>query len=144
MRHRKAATKLGRTSSHRQAMTANQLKSLIIHGRIETTLAKAKVLRSHADQMVTIAKEQTLASRRRAIAALRIRYNTLDRKEIRAAAQGDKSAYNDDRLVMEKLFGELAARFALRNGGYTRLVRLGQRVGDGTMRCSIEYITEAE
>jgi large subunit ribosomal protein L17 len=109
------------------------LKSLIQHGRIETTLAKAKVLRRYADKMVTLAKDPSLASRRNAIAALRIRFNKL-------TPQDDKP--NGDRLVIEKLFGELGPRFATRNGGYTRLVRIGQRVGDATMLCAIEYITE--
>jgi large subunit ribosomal protein L17 len=142
MRHRKDTNKLGRTSSHRQAMIVNMLKSLIQHGRIETTVAKAKVLRRYADQMVTMAKEQSLASRRRAIAALRIQYNSLERKEVRAATQGNKTSYNGDRLVIDKLFGELATRFATRSGGYTRMVRLGTRIGDGAMRCAIEYIPE--
>jgi large subunit ribosomal protein L17 len=142
MRHRKDTAKLGRTSSHRQAMMVNMVKSLIQHGRIETTVAKAKELRRHAERMVTLAKEQTLASRRRAVAVLRIQFNTLDRAEARAVKAGDKSACNNDRMVIEKLFGELATRYAKRQGGYTRMVRLGHRVGDGAMRCAIEYIPE--
>jgi large subunit ribosomal protein L17 len=133
MRHRKRTDKLSRTSSHRQAMIVNMLKSLIEHGRIETTLAKAKVLRRHADHMVTLAKDPSLASRRRAVAALRIRYNKL-------TPQDQKP--NVDRTVIEKLYSVLGPRFANRNGGYTRLVRLGQRVGDASMRCAIEYIAE--
>jgi large subunit ribosomal protein L17 len=76
MRHLKDTCKLNRTSSHRRCLFANMLKSLIEHGRIETTIPKAKALRRYADRMVTLAKENTLASKRRAIAELMVRYNT--------------------------------------------------------------------
>ena len=76
MRHRKNTVKLGRTSAHRRCMFANMLKALVNHGRIETTVAKAKELRRHADGLITLAKENTLHSRRRAIADLMICYNT--------------------------------------------------------------------
>jgi large subunit ribosomal protein L17 len=81
MRHAKQTEKLGRTSSHRRCLMANQLKSLVEHGRIETTVAKAKILRRHADRLVTLAKRGTLASRRAAIAKLMIRFNPLTSKE---------------------------------------------------------------
>ena len=140
MRHLKATRKLGRTSSHRRCLFANMLKSLIEHGRIETTLAKAKLLRGYADKMVTLAKENTLASRRRAIAALMIRFNPLTCKERRAAKAGETAAYNGDRRVIQHLFDELGPRFANRQGGYTRIVKTGQRVGDGGEKCIIEYL----
>jgi large subunit ribosomal protein L17 len=116
------------------------LKSLIEHGRVETTLAKAKILRRDADKMVTLAKENTLASRRGAIAALMIRFNTLTSKEKRAVKEGDTSSYNGDRRVVQVLFEELGPRFAQRQGGYTRIVRTGTRVGDGGEKCIIEYL----
>jgi len=140
MRHLKATCKLGRTSSHRRCLFANMLKSLIEHGRVETTLAKAKILRRDADKMVTLAKENTLASRRGAIAALMIRFNTLTSKEKRAVKEGDTSSYNGDRRVVQVLFEELGPRFAQRQGGYTRIVRTGTRVGDGGEKCIIEYL----
>jgi large subunit ribosomal protein L17 len=121
-------------------MIANMLKSLIEHGRIETTVVKAKELRRHADKMVTLAKKNTLASRRQAIAYMMISYNALTPKEARAAKKGDTSAYNTDRQVIGTLFGELAQRFAARQGGYTRIIKKGNRVGDSAPTCIIEYI----
>jgi large subunit ribosomal protein L17 len=120
-------------------MFANMLKSLIVKGTIKTTVPKAKALRRYADRMVTLAKKNTLSSRRQAIGELMIRYNTLTPKEQRAAKGGDTSAYNDDRFVIEKLF-ELGTRFAERAGGYTRIVKQGHRVGDNAETCTIEYL----
>lgn len=140
MRHRKDTCKLNRTTSHRRCMFANMLKSLIDHGRIETTIPKAKALRRYADKMITLAKKNTLAARRDAIAQLMIRYNTLSDKEERAARAGDTSAYNTDRRVIDKLFGDLGARFIERNGGYTRIIKSRHRVGDNAQTCIIEYL----
>lgn len=140
MRHKKDTCKLGRTTSHRRGMFANMLKSLITKERITTTVAKAKALRRYADKMVTLAKKNTLASRRRAIAELMIRFNPLTAKEERAARQGNTSSYNDDRFVVEKLFGDLGTRFETREGGYTRIVKGKRRVGDNAQTCVIEYL----
>lgn len=140
MRHRKQSAKLGRTSSHRRCLMANMLKSLVEHGRIETTVAKAKELRRHADRLVTLAKRGTLASRRTAIARLMINFNHLSPKEARQAKQGDLSSYNTDRKVIKKLFDELAGRFVDREGGYTRIVKMAPRKGDMAPLCIIEYI----
>jgi len=119
------------------------LKALITHGRIETTVAKAKALRVSADRMVTLAKRNTLATRRRAIADMMITFNPLTPKEKRAVkTQQDTSAYNDDRLVIEKLFGEIGPRFATRQGGYTRIIKGDRRVGDNAQKCYIEYLSE--
>ena len=142
MRHRKDTFKIGRTASHRRCMIANMLKSLIEHGRIETTVRKAKELRRHADHMITLAKENTLSSRRRAIAEMMIRYNTLTTKEARDAKKGDTSSHNGDRLVIGKLFGDLSTRFATRNGGYTRIIKKDQRMGDNAPTCFIEFLPQ--
>jgi large subunit ribosomal protein L17 len=123
-------------------MLANMLKSLIEHERIETTVTKAKELRRHADRMITLAKRNTLFSKRQAIAKLMISYNPLTAKEARAAKGGDTSAYNADRKVIGKLFGDLSQRFATRNGGFTRLIKKGVRVGDNAPTCFIEYLPE--
>lgn len=124
-------------------MFANMLKSLIHHGRIETTVPKAKELRRFADQMITLAKENTLSSRRRVVSELMIRFNSLTAKERRAAKQNDFSAYNVDRQVLMQLFGTLGPRFKSREGGYTRIVRLPLvRVGDNGEKCIIEYLSE--
>lgn len=141
MRHRKNTIKLNRTSSHRRCLFANMLKSLIEHGRIETTVAKGKLLKRYADQMVTLAKSNSLASKRRAIAELMIRYNTLTPKEARAAKSGDQSSYNGDRKVIGILFNELGPRFQTRAGGYTRLIKMDRRQGDNAQTCIVEYLS---
>lgn len=141
MRHGKHTFKIGRTSSHRRCMIANMLKSLVEHERIETTVTKAKELRRHADKLITMAKEDTLFSKRKATATLMVTYNKLTPKEARAAKTGDKSAYNNDRKVIGKL-SELSKRFAQRNGGYTRIIRKNQRVGDNAPTCFLEYLSE--
>lgn len=142
MRHLNNTCKLNRTSSHRRCMFANMLKSLIVNERIETTLPKAKALRSHAERMVTLAKKNSLASRREAISHMMIRFNPLTDKEERAARNGDKESYNTDRVVIEKLFSQLGTRFATRNGGYTRIIKSKTRVGDNAQTCIIEYLSE--
>lgn len=145
MRHLKSTCKLSRTSSHKRCMIANMLKSLIINESIETTVAKAKELRRYADHMITLAKQNTLHSRRRAIGELMVRFNALTAKEARIAKSGNKEAvYNDDRLVIEKLFGDLGPRFGARKGGYTRIIRHRKRVGDNAEMCFIQYLSEEE
>lgn len=140
MRHGKHTFKVGRTGSHRRAMLANMLKSLIETGRITTTVVKAKELRRHADRLITLAKKNTLASKRNAIAALKVSFNPLSTKDARKIKGGDKDSYTRDRFVIEKLFGELSTRFTARNGGYTRIIRTGDRIGDSAPTCCIEYL----
>src|SRR5881227_4317853 len=106
MRHAKSGRKLGRDSAHRKAMYANLACSLIEHGRIKTTEAKAKAVKPFAEKMITLGKRGDLHARRQALAALRS---------------------ND---VVHHLFAEVAPRFAERPGGYTRILRLGPRQGD--------------
>ena len=143
MRHGKRSAKLGRDTSHRRCLFANMLKSLIHCGKITTTVPKAKELRRFADQMVTLAKEDTLANRRHAVAELMVRRNTLTPKGRRAAKAGDTSEYTAERLVVEKLFTVLAPRFQSRKGGYTRISRLPlRRKGDGAETCVLEYLPE--
>lgn len=141
MRHAKHTFKVGRTGAHRRAMLANMLKSLIENERIATTVVKAKELRRHADRMITLAKKDSLAARRKAIAELRITFNPLTSKEARVVKKtGDETAYNRDRKIIRKLFGEMKDRFGTRNGGYTRIIRTGDRVGDSAPTCYIEYL----
>ncbi|NGX46784.1 MAG: 50S ribosomal protein L17 [Chlamydiae bacterium] len=143
MRHRKNTFKLGRNAGHRRSLLANMLKALIEHERIVTSEAKAKQLKRYADKMVTLAKKNTLASRRRAIGKLMIRFNSLTPKEARAAKKGDTSSYNGDRKVIQKLFGELGPRFAERGGGYTRVIKTAStRRGDQSAKCILEYLPE--
>lgn len=140
MRHRKHTAKLGRNTSHRRSLMANMLKALIINGRIQTTLTKAKELRRYADRMITMAKEDTLAARRRAMAKLMVRFNALTSKEARQFKAGDQSVANDDRRVIAKLFTEWGPQFATRQGGYTRIIRGAKRVGDNADTCVIEFV----
>ena len=140
MRHRKHTFKIGRRPAHRRAMIANLLKALFEYEKIETTTTKAKELKRHADKMITLAKENTLASRRRAIALLHIRYNHLTSKEEKAAKKGDLSAYNQDRKTINKLFTEIKERFDQRSGGYTRIIKTAPRVGDNAPKCIIELV----
>lgn len=141
MKHRKDKTnRLGRTTAHCRCTIANLLKNLILHGSIKTTVTKAKVLRRHAEKMITLAKKNTLATRRKAIAEMMIRFNTLTSKEARAAKKGDTSGYNSDRKIIGILFGELGTRFTTREGGYTRIIPHSNRVGDNAPTCVIEYL----
>jgi large subunit ribosomal protein L17 len=121
MRHRKKTVKLGRTAEHRNALLANQACSLIEHGRIKTTLAKAKAVRPLAEKMVTLAKRGGLHARRRALALL---HNNRTRT-VKAVG---------------KLFSEIAPRSANRNGGYTRVVKLGPRPSDSAPMAFIEWV----
>ncbi|HET7238733.1 MAG TPA: 50S ribosomal protein L17 [Terrimicrobiaceae bacterium] len=121
MRHRKKTVKLGRTAEHRNALLANQACSLIEHGRITTTLAKAKAVRPLAEKMVTLAKRGGLHARRRALALL----HSNSTRTVKAVG---------------KLFSQIAPRSANRNGGYTRVVKLGPRPSDSAPMAFIEWV----
>lgn len=120
MRHQKKTIKLGRTAEHRKALLANQVCSLIEHQRIKTTLAKAKAVRPLAEHMVTLGKSGSIHARRTALA-------TLHQKN-----------------AVKKLFDDIAPRSADRNGGYTRIVKLGQRKSDSAPMAFIEWVDMAE
>lgn len=114
MRHRLGLRKLNRTSAHRLAMLRNMMCSLIKHEAIKTTLPKAKELRRVVEPMITLAKDPTPANKRLAFNRLR------------------------DREVVVKLFNEIGPRFANRNGGYTRILKMGFRVGDNAPMAYME------
>jgi large subunit ribosomal protein L17 len=116
MRHLKRTAKLGRTSEHRNAMLANLVCSLIKHKRVTTTLAKAKAARSVAEKMVTLGKSGTIHDRRLASARL----------------------HQEDAVKI--LFNEIAPQQKERRGGYTRIVRLGQRQGDAARTAILEWV----
>ncbi len=116
MRHRKLGGKLNRTSSHRRAMFRNMVTSLLEHERIETTDAKAKALRRLAERMITLGKRGDLHARRRAMRVLR------------------------SQDVAVKLFGGLAGRYRERPGGYTRVLKVRNRVGDAAPMSIIELV----
>jgi large subunit ribosomal protein L17 len=116
MRHRNEKRPLGRTSSHRDALLRNLVTSLIDKGRITTTLEKAKELRRVADRMVTLGKQGGLAARRRAASVVR------------------------SDAALKKLFAEVALWSESRPGGYTRILQLGTRPGDGATKAIIEFV----
>ncbi|MBI9087615.1 MAG: 50S ribosomal protein L17 [Desulfobacterium sp.] len=118
MRHRKSGAKLNRTSSHRKAMFRNMVTSLFKHSRITTTEAKAKELRKLADKMVTLAKRGDLHARRQAFAVIR------------------------EKDVVHQLFNDAPAKFGSRQGGYTRIIKLGLRSGDAAPMTMIELICD--
>ena len=120
MRHGHGLRKLNRTSSHRLAMLRNMMNSLIQHEVIKTTLPKAKELRRVVEPMITLAKEPTLANKRLAFDRLR------------------------DRDMVVKLFAELGPRFKARPGGYTRILKMGFRVGDNAPMALVELVDRAE
>ena len=133
MRHRKAFRKFGRTSAHRRAMFANMAMSLVEHGRIRTTEPKAKDLRRVVEKLITLGKEGSLAAKRRA-------YGDLGGGG--KAPGGGKGEVTQ--AVVAKLFGELAARFKDRAGGYTRVIKLRPRHGDNAPMAFIEFVDFAE
>jgi large subunit ribosomal protein L17 len=119
MRHGKSGKKLGRTSSHRIAMLRNMVTSFLKHEKVKTTDVKAKELKKVAEKMVTLGKRGDLHARRQAAAFVR------------------------DKDIVAKLFDELSARYREWNGGYTRIVKMGFRVGDNAPMSTIEFIREA-
>lgn len=121
MRHRVATFKINRSAAHVRALLANAVCSLIEHNQIRTTLVRAKRIRQLAEQMMTQAKKGTLHARRLAVAKLH---------------QNDAVA---------KLFNELAPNYKNRQGGYTRIIKLGQRIGDGAEMCILSFVeTDAQ
>ncbi|MSR23240.1 MAG: 50S ribosomal protein L17 [Gemmatimonadetes bacterium] len=120
MRHRNKGRKLTRTSSHRRATLKNLATSLFIHERLETTTAKAKELRPFAERLITLARRGDLHARR--LAGRRIQ----------------------DRAVLGKLFDEIGPRFQERPGGYTRILKLGNRRGDAAEMALIELVDRGE
>lgn len=123
MRHRKRGRRLGRNSAHRAAMRRNMVSNLFQVGRIHTTPAKAKEVRSMAEKLITMARDNNLANFRRALAIL------------------------DDKFVVRKLFKEIAPRYADRPGGYVRILRLSStenRLGDNAPQVIMELLPAAE
>ena len=118
MRHRAKGRQLSRSSSHKRAMLNNMATSLFVHGRVITTEAKAKELRPFAEKLITLARRGDLHARR------------LVERRIK------------DRETLTRLFGEIGPRFAARPGGYTRILKLGHREGDGADVARIELLAE--
>ena len=120
MRHGKNHRKLNRTTTHRKAMFKNMATSLLKHEIIRTTLPKAKELRKYAEPLITLARESSVHNKRIAFSRLR------------------------DRDIVTKLFGEIGPRYSQRNGGYTRIIKLGNRYGDNAPTAVIEFVDRDE
>jgi large subunit ribosomal protein L17 len=118
MRHRKVRHKLSRNASHRKALLRNLVTELLRHGRIKTTLAKAKAMKSPAEKMITLGKRGDLHARRQAL------------------------SFIQSKDVVHKLFDTVASTYAERNGGYTRIYKLGPRKGDAAPMAIIELVGE--
>jgi large subunit ribosomal protein L17 len=119
MRHGVAGRKFDRPTAHRVAMFRNLVTDLLRHEQIKTTEAKAKEVRGMAEKMITLGKDGTVAARRQAL------------------------AYINDKDVVKKLFDEIAPRFTARPGGYTRIIKLGARKGDGSQMAQLELVERA-
>lgn len=142
MRHLCKTAKLGRTHEHRNAMLANMVCSLIKHGRITTTLAKAKAARPVAEKMVTLGKSGTLHARRLASARLRQSARSHFKGTTKHKGATDRTTWRQSEDVVHILFDELAPVFKERNGGYTRIVKLEQRRGDAAQRAILEWVEQ--
>ncbi|MFO7820930.1 MAG: 50S ribosomal protein L17 [Lentisphaeria bacterium] len=118
MRHRKHTFMIGRKPAHRRSDMANMTCSLLEHGQVKTTLARAKELRRMADKMITLGKRGTLHARRQAVAKLK------------------------QKPVVKVLFDEIAPQYTERPGGYTRLIKLGKRTGDAAEMCFVQLVRE--
>lgn len=140
MRHLKRTAKLGRTGSHRNAMIANLVCSLIKHKRVTTTLAKAKAVRSVAEKLLTLGKSGTLHSRRLVSARLRQGSNTLHKGTAKHPGKASREKWRAEEDVVHILFDKLAPVFKSRNGGYTRILHLGQRQGDSANMAILEWV----
>lgn len=127
MRHNRRGRKLGRDAAHRDALMMNMAASLIRHGRIKTTLPKAKSLRPYVEKLVTQARIDTLHSRRVVMRKLHV----ADKASSRAAGELP---------IVKHLFDEVAPRFAGRPGGYTRIIKIGPRPGDAAPMAFIEFV----
>ena len=135
MRHLKSGRKLGRTSSHRKAMYRNMVTSLMVHGQIRTTEAKAKELRSVADKIITLGKRVTPSS-----------LEGLEGEELSVAkasrlhAIRQAARWINDKDALNRVFNEYSERFKERPGGYTRVVKAGFRAGDNAPMSIIELV----
>ncbi|MDD3118492.1 MAG: 50S ribosomal protein L17 [Victivallales bacterium] len=119
MRHKVDTVKLGRTSAHRNAMLANMVSSLFMTGQVKTTVAKAKIARRVAEKLITLGKKGDLHRHRLAVSRLH------------------------DKTAVKKLFDEIAPQYQDRNGGYTRIIRTGVRIGDAAEMCLLQLVEGA-
>jgi len=137
MRHRKSGRRLGRNSAHRKAMYRNMVTSLMLHGRIRTTEAKAKELRKIADKIITLGKRVTPAA---VEAAEGDQQKVLAARRLHNIRRARRTITNKEAL--NKVFTEYASRYEERPGGYTRILKLGNRPGDNAPMAMIELVVD--
>jgi large subunit ribosomal protein L17 len=142
-----AQRKLGRTSNKRRAMLRALVTDLIIYGRIETTEMRAKEVKRIADKMVTLGKKNNLAARRQAASFLLNKVAKTEEKEVNVNVREEgkitsttTKTMNIDQTAVQKLFEEVAPKYADRNGGYTRVIKMAPRRGDNAPMAIIEFI----
>jgi len=140
MRHRVAGRKLNRNSSHRKALSRNQILSIFEHDRIRTTLAKAKNVRSLVEKLITIAREDNLANRSQVFKHLPKGKSSARRKLTAGANSLGKRREVVAKRVIERLFKKIAPKYKDRPGGYTRILKLGHRTGDGAEMAQLELV----
>ena len=129
MRHLKHTAKLGRNCGHRKALLVNLACSILEHEQVKTTVPRAKEVRILVDKLITLGKAGTPHARR--LAAARMKINT------------EAGKLQSKKMVLDKLFTDLAQRYATRNGGYTRIIRIGHRIGDAAEACLIQLVEAA-
>ena len=129
MRHLKHTAKLGRNCGHRKALLVNLACSILEHEQVKTTVPRAKEVRILVDKLITLGKAGTPHARR--LAAARMKINT------------EAGKLQSKKMVLDKLFSDLAQRYATRNGGYTRIIRIGHRIGDAAEACLIQLVEAA-
>ncbi len=145
MRHRVYGRILGRRTNHRKAMFRNMAVALFTHGQITTTVPKAKALRPFVERLITMAKKGDLHSRRRAISALGGDKHMMTDEEGEGVVRNRFGELKKAPKIVKHLFDEIGPRFADREGGYTRIFRLGNnRLGDGADLCVIQLIGEED
>ena len=133
MRHRVSGKQLSRDTEHRRALRRNQAASLFEHGAIRTTVIKAKELRPFVEKLITMARKNTLAARRQVVSVLRDR----------AMVDKEDSEQLAELSVVQKLFSEIAPRYANRPGGYTRIIHISdRRIGDAGKQCVLQLVEE--
>lgn len=143
MRHLRSTAKLGRKGQHRNAMLANLVCSLIKKRRVTTTLAKAKAARSIAEKMVTLGKKNTQHARRLAASRLKTSARTLFRGTPSKKGKEIREKWRTEEDVVHILFDQIAPGYTERKGGYTRIVKLGQRRGDAAQLAVLEWVDSA-
>ena len=129
MRHLKHTAKLGRNCGHRKALLVNLACSILEHEQVKTTVTRAKEVRILVDKLITLGKAGTPHARR--LAAARMKINT------------EAGKLQSKKMVLDKLFSDLAQRYATRNGGDTRIIRIGHRIGDAAEACLIQLVEAA-